>query len=172
MARKECPYRSEVECGDGDGDHDPGDSEAVRSHGAALHGFDCQVPALYYPLRISSRLMTECSESTMDHMIHQEPVIGSFPWPYTDSVGDLGLHDPKIPDGVQQASSTNLSQGRRGGSSVTVRRAPRWPGRARPRRAPTACRVPWPRRGPPRHRPPCSGRRRCRWRPTLDRFPL
>jgi hypothetical protein len=36
MARKECPYHPEVECGDGDGDHDPGDSEAGHFHGNPL----------------------------------------------------------------------------------------------------------------------------------------
>ena len=36
MARKHCPYRPEVECGDGDGDHDPGDSEAGHFHGYLL----------------------------------------------------------------------------------------------------------------------------------------
>ena len=33
MARKEGPYRHEVECCDSNGDHDPGDSEAGRFHG-------------------------------------------------------------------------------------------------------------------------------------------
>ncbi len=36
MARKEGPYRPEVEGSDGDGDHDPGDSEARYIHGYLL----------------------------------------------------------------------------------------------------------------------------------------
>jgi hypothetical protein len=36
MASKEGPYRPEVEGSDGDGDHDPGDSEAGYIHGHLL----------------------------------------------------------------------------------------------------------------------------------------
>ena len=36
MASKEGPYRPEVEGSDGDGDHDPGDSEAGYIHGYLL----------------------------------------------------------------------------------------------------------------------------------------
>jgi hypothetical protein len=36
MAREKGPYRREVEGSDGDGDHDPGDSEAGYIHGDLL----------------------------------------------------------------------------------------------------------------------------------------
>jgi hypothetical protein len=36
MARKQGPYRPEVVCGEGDGDHDPGDPEAGCYHGKLL----------------------------------------------------------------------------------------------------------------------------------------